>query len=903
MSRLRAALRRVIALVRPGVIDRDLDEEIAAHLAEAEEEYVRRGLLPSDARLAALRDFGGVMRTREHHRDVRSFGWIEDAWRDLHYGARLLVRNPGFTAVVVCSLALGIGANTALFSVTDAMMLRMLPVPNAEEIVRLRAPLSYPAFQTIRDRTQALAGMSAFSLFPASVRIDENAEQAVAQMVSGNFYAMLGVNAAAGRLLSPEDDRIAGVGGQDGPVAVISYQYWQRRFAFDSSIIGRAITLNGVPITIVGVAPPKFFGVNQTVSPDLTLPIMLQPRVSPSTSTELWVHGDEGSILAYDLTDEYGPSIVARLKPGVTVERAQAELTVLYRQVLAARSSLRSEEQQRRAHAEQKVELTPAGNGAGMFQPQERNLLLIVMSAVPAVVLLIACANVATLLLARAAARQREVAVRVSIGSGRMRLIRQLLTESFVLAVAGGAVGILIATWGRRMLLTWMSSQAGPFFALQAETDTRTLIFTLAVSVVATVLFGTWPAIRASKTDLVSTLKAGGRGVTSGRGWDAGKVLVAAQVALSLLLLVSAGVLVRSVRNLQAFDAGFDREGLYLLHTMFLGHKGPQTGTLVKELWERTSSLPGARAVGITQTVPPDDRRLNVTVDGAVNLPEDKMYVDRLMVGPGFFEAMAIPILAGRAITVRDDKDAPNVCVVSGTMARAFFGDRSPIGRRFTFKRTGAEYTAEIVGVAKDLKRADSRGDWRPVYCPMLQDLPTLNAIVLIRTNGDASTVLAEARRQFREVDKNLFVDVTSMDQRIESNAFFQRLLATLASVFGLLALLLASIGLYGVMAYAVARRSNEVGIRMALGADRRSVVANVIRETMTLVAVGVVVGLAAAWGLTRLIASTLFGVSAMDPATLALSIAAMLAVALLAGYIPARRAASVNPLVALRQD
>lgn len=903
MSRLRAFLRRINALVRPGAIERDLEEEIAAHLAEAEEEYVQRGFLPAHARLAALRDFGAVIRAKERHRDVRSFGWLEDAWRDLHYGARLLLRNPGFTAVVVSSLALGIGANTALFSVTDAMMLRMLPVPRAEEIVRLRTPLSYPAFDTIRDRTQALAGMSAFSLFPASVRIDEDAEQAVAQMVSGNFYAMLGVNAAAGRLLSPEDDRIPGFGGRDGPVAVISYQYWQRRFAFDTSIVGRAITLNGVPVTVVGVTAPKFFGVNQTVSPDLTLPIVLQPRVSPSTSTELWVHGDEGSILTYDLTDDYGPSIVARLKPGVTIERAQAELTVLYRQILAARSNPPSEEQQGREHAEQNLELTPAGNGAAMFQPQERNLLLIVMSAVPAIVLLIACANVATLLLARAAARQREVAVRLSIGSGRIRLIRQLLTESFVLAVAGGAVGILIATWGRGALLTWMSSRAGPFFALQAETDTRTLIFTLAASVAATVLFGTAPAIRASKTDLVSTLKAGGRGLTGGRGWEAGRVLVAAQVALSLLLLVSAGVLVRSVRNLQAFDPGFDREGLYLLHTMFLGHKGPQTGTLLKELWERTSSLPGARAVGITQTVPPDDRRLNVTVDGAVNLPEDKIYVDRLMVGPGFFEVMGIPILAGRAITVRDDQDAPNVCVVSGTMARAFFGDRSPIGRRFTFKRTGAEYTAEIVGVAKDLKRPDPRGEWRPVYCPMLQDLPSLNAIVLIRVNGDASAVLAEARRQFREVDKNLFVDVASMDRRIEDNAFFQRLLATLASVFGLLALLLASIGLYGLMAYAVARRSNEVGIRMALGADRRNIIANVIRETMTLVAAGVVVGLAAAWGATRLVASALFGVTAMDPATLALVIAAMLTVALVAGYIPARRAAAVNPLVALRQD
>jgi putative ABC transport system permease protein len=824
-------------------------------------------------------------------------------WADLRYGARLLVRNPGFAVAAVSSLALGIGANTALFSVTDALMLRMLPVQRAEEIVRLRTPLSFPAFRTVRDQAQTLAGMCAFSVFPASVRIGEDAEQAVGQMVSGDFYSVLGVNAVLGRMLSPDDDRIPGVGGQDGPVGVISYQYWQRRFALDPSVVGRTITLNGVPVAIVGVAPPKFFGIVQTISPDLTVPIVLQPRVFPSTSTELWVHGDEGSFLSYDITDAYGPPIVARLKPGVSLAQAQAELTVLYRQSLATRGSTKTEEQQRRESAEQKVDLTPAGNGASMFEPQERALLLIVMSAVPAVVLLIACANVATLLLARAAARQREVAVRLSVGSGRLRLIRQLLTESFVLALAGGAGGLVLAGWGRRVLLTWISSRVGPFFSLQAETDARTLIFTLAASTAATLVFGLVPAIRATKTDLTSTLKAGGRGVAGGRGWELGKVFVAAQVALSLLLLVCAALLVRSVRNLQVFDPGFDRERLYLVSTMFLGYKGPQTGTLLKQISERTSSLPGARAVGIAQDVPPSDRRLNVTVDGAANLPSEKMYVDRLLVGPGFFEAMGIPLLAGRTLTAQDDEHAPNVCVVSATMARAFFAERSPIGRHFTFKRTGAEYTVEIVGVARDLKKADPRGEWRPVYCPMLQDLPSLNATILVRANGDASPVIAEARRRLRDIDRNLFVDVVTMDRRIEDNVFFQRLLATLSGVFGLLALLLASIGLYGVMAYSVARRSNEVGIRMALGADRRRVVGAVVWETMTLVAAGLVVGLAAAWGTTRLIASTLFGLTAMDPPTLTFAVLVMIAVALVAGYVPARRAAGVDPVVALRAE
>jgi predicted permease len=895
-------VQRVIALVRSKAVDRELDDEIAAHLAEAEDEYVQRGMLRPDARLAALRDFGGVIRTKERHHDVRSFAWFEETWRDVQYGVRLLWRNPGFTAVVVCSLALGIGANSALFSIVDAMMLRMLPVSNAEEIVRFRTPLSYPAFRTIRERTQTLSGASTFSVFPSSVRIQGDAEQAVAQMVSGNFFEMLGVDAAAGRLLSPDDDRIAGAGGPDGAVAVISYQYWQRRFALETSIIGRAITLNGAPVTIIGVAEKKFFGVMQMQSSDVTVPIALQPRISPSTSTELWAHGDQGSILDYDRTDEFGPPIVGRLKPGVTLEQAQTELAFLYRQILDARLASPSGGEALRESAKLNIELTPAGNGSGMFQARERNLLLIVLAAAPAVVLLIACANVATLLLARSAARQREVAVRVAIGSGRIRLIRQLLTEGLVLALAGGLLGLAIATWGRRLLLAWMSSELGPFFALQAETDTRTLVFTLAASVTATLLFGLAPAIRASKTDLVSTLKAGGRGLT-GRGWEAGKFLVAAQVALSLLLLVSAGLLLRTVRNLQAFDPGFDRGGLYLLHTVFLGYKGPQTGTLLKELWQRTSSLPGAQAVGITQVVPPNDRRVDVTIDGAATLADDKMYVDRLLIGPGFFDAMGIPILAGRAITIRDDERAPNVCVVSATTARTFFGDRSPLGRHFTFKRSGAEYTVEIVGVAKDLQKVESRGEWHAVYCPMLQDLPTLNAILLVRANGDATEVLEQARQAFRDIDKNLFVNVASMESRIEANAFFQRLLAMVSSVFGVLALVLASIGLYGVMTYSVARRSNEVGIRMALGAKRQTVVFNVIRETMTLVGLGIVVGLTAAWAATRLIASSLFGVTAMDPITLTVSIVTMLTVALIAGAIPARRAAAVDPLVALRQD
>jgi len=899
VSRLRAFFNRVSALLRSDRIDRELDDEIAAHVAEAAEDYVRRGFPPAEAQRAALRDFGGVTRAKELHRDVRSLRWLEDTWRDLRYGGRLLLRSPGFAVAAVSSLALGIGANTALFSVTDALMFKMLPVSRPEHLVRVRTPLSFPAFRTVRDHNRTLAGMFAYSVFPASVRIrdDADVEQAVGQMVTEEFYSVLGVKAVRGRALSRDDV---------GPIAVISYAYWQRRFALDPAAIGQAITLNGVSVTIVGVTPPGFFGVIPTMSPDITVPVALQPSVFPSTSTELWAHGDEGSFLSYDLTDAYGPAVMARLKPGVRLEQAEAELTVMYQQILSARNGATAADRERRQSPEQRIVLVPAGNGSGTFEPQARALMLLVMTAVPALVLLIACVNVATLLLARAAARQREIAARLSLGAGRGRVVRQLLSESLVLALAGGAAGLLLAGWTRRVLLAWIAAHSFGFFALQAATDMRTLLFTMAASVAAALLFGLIPAVRATKMDLAATLKATGRTVAGARGWDLGKVMIAAQVAISILLLVCAGLLVRSVRNLQFFDPGFDREQLFLLHTSFLGYKGPQTGTLVKEVWNRTASLPGARAVGIAQDVPPAegaDRRLNVTVEGMTGAPQEEMYVDRLMIGPGFFDVMGVPLLAGRAITARDDEDAPKVCVISSTVARAFFADRSPIGRHFTFTRIGAEYEVEIVGVAKDLKKADPRGEWRLVYCPMLQDLPTLNVVVLVRAQGDPQPVIAAAREQILSIDKNLFIDVTTMDRRMEDNFFFQRLLATIASAFGLLALLLASIGLYGVMAYSVARRTNEVGIRMALGADRRRVIATVVCETLTVVAAGVLIGLAATWGATRLIASTLFGVTSMDPMTLAFAIAVMTMVALLAGYIPARRAAAVDPVVALRQD
>jgi len=834
---------------------------------------------------------------------MRVLDWIDTFWKDVRYGIRMLWSSPGFTAVAVLSLALGIGANSALFSVMDALILRMLPVRDPERLVRLTTPLSFPAYLKVRERNQVFSGMFAISPFPASIRLEGDPEQGVAQLVSADYYTVLGVKAFAGRVLSHDDDRIPGIGGSQGPVGVISYAYWVRRFARNPSVIGNVITLNEVPVTIVGITPPGFTGVIPTLSPDVTVPVMLQPRVISNASTELWVHGNEGSFLDYDLTDDYGPGYVGALKPGVTLAQAQAELEGLRQQILAARAGGKLSDQQRRESAQSKMKLVPAGNGSGLFDPPQRLLLMLIMTAIPGVVLLIACANVANLLLARSAARQKEVAIRQAIGAGRVRLVRQFLTESILLALAGGALGLVLAEWGRRVLLTWLTSQLNFFFSLQAQTNGRVVGFTLAISMAAALIFGLAPAFRSTHADLAPLLKEGGRGTTGGRTWEAGKILVAAQVGLSLLLLICAGLLIRSVRNLQMFDAGYNRENLYVITYNFLGYKGPQTGVATKQIWERMSTLPGANSVGITFNVPPDDRRLKVTVDGYTPGPGQEMYVDRILAGPGMLETMGIPLLAGRTITERDDEKAPKVCVVSAAMAKTFFPNSSPLGHHFTFQRTAAEYEVEIVGVVKDLKKPEAKDVWRAVYCPMLQDLPLGGENVLIRTAGNPAGVLAEARRRFRDIDKDLFLNIKSMDRQVDDAAFLRRFLATLSTAFSLLALLLACVGLYGVMAYSVARRTSEIGIRIALGAGRGAVVAMVLREIMWLVAAGMALGLLAAWGATRLLSSALFGLTAMDPQTLGVAILVMGGVALLAGYAPSRKAAEVDPMIALRAE
>ena len=889
--------------------ERDLERELRSDLELEAAEREDGGLSAEEARFAAQRALGNTISVKEEVREM--WGWIslERLLQDLRYAVRTLRKSPAFTAVALLSLALGIGANTALFSVMDAMLLRMLPVTDPQQLVRLRTSISFPAFQKVKARNRVFSGEFAYTYFlllPASIRIDKEPERASGVFVSGDYFSVLGVTAAAGRLIAPEDDRIPGSGGSQGPVAVISYPYWERRFNLNPSVLGTSITVNGMPVTVVGVSPPEFSGVDPTIMPDITMPIMLQPRMSPSASTELWVHGDQGSMISYDLTDQYGPSLIARLKPGVTLQQAQAELNVIYQQILADRAGGKLDDQKRRENLEKRLELIPAGNGYESMDAQTRSLLLIILSAVPGLVLLIACANVANLLLARAAAREREVAVRLSIGAGRARLIRQFLTESVVLGLGGAALGLVFASFGRGLILNWLTTNINFPFRVAARTDARVLGFTIAIAVGAALLFGLAPAWRAAHAELGPVLKEGSRGVSGGRGWQTGKALVAAQVALSLLLLISAGLLVRTLRNLRLFDPGFRRENLYAVWTTFQGGR-PANGAMVKEISRLIENLPGAISAAFTFNFPLDQfsgARFKISVDGPMPVSGDDAYVRRLLIGPDVLGTVGLQLLSGRPITERDDENAPKVCLISATVARLLFPGQDPVGRRFKFERTGAETTPEIIGVVSDVKSPDSKDRiLHAVYCPLMQDLPLGDATVLVRTTGDPSTAINELRRRFQNYDRNLFLDIKSLEARLNEALILQRFAAAIASVFGVLALVLASAGLYGVMAYSVSRRTNEIGIRMALGAGRAKVVGMVLRETMKLVGIGLVVGLAAALAATRLVATSLFGVAPTDPITIGLAVVVMAAVAILAGYAPARRAAGVDPMIALRHE
>jgi len=832
--------------------------------------------------------------------------------QDLRFGMRMLIKNKALTIVAVLSLALGIGANTAIFSLIDAVLLKSLPVREPEKLVffgkgewgvsltefpnRNWGSFSYPFYRQARGLSEVFTDVAAAQLRPWTAHGAVNTNGAngelvriEVQLVSGSYFSTLGVNASLGRLITDDDDRVAGA----HPVAVVSHDWWERRLGGDPAAVGKTVTIDKVAYTIIGVAPKEFSGLRVLQKQDMWVPLAMEAQMPPA----YW-NGREDKTYQTNY-------LIARLKNGVSAERASAAINLLFKQFLQEWAGAQAQAERLKDIQRANIELTPAAKGLPGLRLRF-SLSLRILMAVVGVVLLIACANVANLLLARAAARQKEFAVRLAMGAGRTRMIRQLLTESLLLSGLGAAAGIVLA-WRLSRILLLMASNGPEALPLNLTPNVRVLGFTLAASLLSALIFGTAPALRAARIEPNSSLK-GGKGAAQGASQSRfGKALVVAQVALSLLLLVGAGLFVRTLINLRSLPSGYDQENVLLVSADIAatGYQGAQRSALLRELEEKVKTLPGVRAASFSLVV------FNQGFWPATIFTRDLNAMDRErrvirnnVVGQDYFTTMGIPLLEGRVFGPQDTNQVLPVAVISETLARRFFPGGSPLGKRFGMDRPESGYQFEIIGVVKDSKYQSLAEPPEPNAYYIHSQIPfPLNNLV-IRYSGSPDALIPQVRRAITEVNRALPIDgVISLSEHIGLSLAQERLVARLATFFGLLALLLACVGLYGVMSYAVARRTNEIGIRMALGAMRGNVIWLVLREALALVGAGVVIGLLASFAATKTVSTLLFGLKPNDPLTIAVAMLLLLAVAALSAYLPARRASRVDPMAALREE
>ena len=833
--------------------------------------------------------------------------------QDLRYALRMLVRAPGFSVVIILTLGLGIGANTAIFSLMDQVLLRSLPVHDPSALVQLDGPglfsgrtlqdrtFSYPMYRDLRDGNTVFSGLVAEFGTPATLGHRDQRERVDAELISGNTFDVLKVAPALGRALTPDDDRVPG----GHPVAVLGYGYWQRRFAGDPSVIGYPVTINSTPMTIVGVAPPGFAGVMSTTAADVFVPLMMKAQLAPTED---------------DLMSRRSRfvKVVGRLKPGLTATAAKAELDVLYRQINEAElqdTFTDATDSFRTRFREKTLVLHSAARGLSNAR-EDFSTPLIMLMAMVGVVLLIACANVATLLLTRATTRQKEMAVRLALGAPRGRLIRQTLTEGVVLAGAGGLVGVLLSIWLGDLLLSMLPSDSLSQ-SISTTPDLRVGIFTLAIAIVTAVGFGLVPALQNAGVELNKTMREVGAATGGGtRQARLRKGLVVAQVALSMLLVAGGGLFARSLYNLQHLNRGFDSSGLvsFSVDPSLSGYDQARIRQFADRLLGDIRALPGVTSASLAEVAALTNSasRRTIEVQGYTPAERENMNAWANKVAPDYFRTMRLPLVAGREFSDSDDAGAPLVAIVNEAFARRFFGAQSAIGRRFGWSAIDNPGAIEIVGVVKDAfyssVRQGARGpEETPIfaYAPFAQGA-RLNAMtVYVRSTPEALTALPEQlRRAARQADASLPVfSMQAVDTTVEQSLFSERMLAMLSAAFGLVATLLAAIGLYGVMAYTVSRRTREIGIRIALGAERRTVLWLVLREVAFITVAGIALAIPAAIALGGVVRSQLFGVSAADPWTMALASLVLGVVALVAGWLPARRAARVQPLLALRAE
>jgi macrolide transport system ATP-binding/permease protein len=900
---LRAIAAKLRGLFRDRGADRELDDEIETHLRLLTERYVSQGMAEAEAAWAARRQFGNVMLLKEEHRDMHAIRLIETFTQDLRYGARTLLKTPGFTLIIVVTLALGIGVNTVILSTVNGFLLRGLAVEKPAELIsvfwgkksdpQVWGVFSYPNYIDVRNRTQSFSGLTAWdNMYSASLsttdsrnaRGQERAELIWGERVSGNYFEVMGVKPILGRGFLPEEDRTQNT----HPVVVISHALWQSRFNADPAIVGKTIYLNGVAFTVVGVAPETFYGSEFTLRQSFWTPLMMSSKFGMGAEWE--TNRDWNNIFVY-----------GRLKPGVTMAQAEAELNLIADGLA----------KQHPNNADTKIQVKAETDGRYQSLNKTFKLGGWLAMCVAGLVLLVACANVANLMLARAAARAKEIGIRLAIGASRRRIVRQLLTESVMLSLLGGALGWLVAYWG-----TWLVAASVPPLPwpinLQVSPDGYVLKWMLGLSLLTGLIFGLTPALLASRPDLVAVIKGDAVGQRSGcRRSSLRGALVVAQVAISIIVLICAGLFLRSLNKVLKVDPGFSVENLVtmILDPSLLGYDKAAGLRFYQELTRRIEAQPGVRAVSLATLLPlggSGDGRGPIVKEGEADPPPNQGIGSSCsFIAPKYFATVRTPLVMGREFTEHDTADAPPVVIVNQEFARKFYGsEQNALGKRFRFWQ--GTPLMEIVGIAQDGYYGSLYEDRQTyMFLPEYQNYQS-QMMLLVSANSadDLKAVVEHARREIGQMDARIPVfGVTTAEANLSYAYWGPRLAAEMATAFGLLALLLVTMGLYSMMTYAVSQRTREIGIRMALGAQAGAVLRMVVWRGLRLTIVGMALGLVAAFGLTRVTKNLLFNVSATDPATFATIALLLVGVALIASYIPARRATKINPLQALRHE
>jgi predicted permease len=913
---------RLKALFHSKQLDRDLEDEVAFHLSMAEQKNRAQGISPEQSRHTARRQFGNTTSLKERSREMWTLVSLESLLQDIRFGARKLRKSPGFTIVAVLTLALGIGANTAIFSLIHTVMMKSLPFANPSELYRLGEGdgccvldglqgnfgiYSYALYKQLRDNTPEFSEMAAFSggLHLISVRRTGGAglsEPYVGEFVSGNYFSTFGLGAYAGRLLSESDDQ-----PNSSPVAVISYRVWREHFSLDPSVIGGSFLINGQPLTIVGVTSPGFFGETlRRDPPDFWVPLASEPILRL-----------DGSLLAH--SELHWLYIIGRLKPGAKPAQVQARVTLEAQQWLTSQGQI--PEKYRPQIAKQHVTLTPAGAGVARMRTTYADGLRL-LAAASGLVLLIACANVANLLLAQGTAQRAQTVMRVALGAPRARLIRQALTEGLMLGLLGGAAGLAVAYWGTQIILA-LAFRGAHYVPIETAPSLPVLGFAALLSLLTSVIFASAPAWISSKADAGEALRGAQRNIREGSNAPQ-KFLIVLQAALSLVLLAGAGLLTESLRNLEHQQFGFETEGRLIVKVdpALAGYTADRLDGLYRLLKERLRQIPGVQSVSFSLYSPMSDVNWSsgISVEGrpAPTNPEDFDGASWVRVSADYFETIGTGLVGGRFIEERDTAGSRHITVINETFARTFFPKQDPLGKHFGLGDASHAGDYEIVGIVRDAKYEDARQAayptfFRPLFQtekftdPGEQSTETRSNWIHdieLRVSGRPQNLQPLIRQTLAGIDPNMpVVDMMTFSEQVTRNFNQDRLMARLAGIFGLLALALACIGLYGVLAYSVARRSQEIGIRMALGAPRSDILQMVLREALILAGLGVAIGIPCALASNHLLSSMLFGLKATNPVVMSLAAAALLLVAMVAACFPARKASAVDPLVALRHN